>query len=92
MMQEIKSDKIIERLLQEKCRALERELSGEAILMRVPMAMGIDDIVRREVDGLAAEKGRNQRLIVVLETEGGSVEAVERINGVFGHHLGRCFL
>jgi len=90
-MQEIKSDKIIERLLQEKCRALERELSGEAILMRVPMAMGIDDIVRREVDGLAAEKGRNQRLIVVLETEGGSVEAVERINGVFRHHFREVF-
>jgi len=62
-------------------------LSGEAILIRAPMITGIDDIVRREVETLAAGENRRDKLIVVLETTGGSVEVVERISDVFRQHF-----
>ena len=55
------------------------------------MAIGVDDIVRRAIEGLAIGRNRKPRLIVVLETEGGSIEVVERINDVFRHHFKEVF-
>ncbi len=87
-MEAVKTDNVIQDLLSEKCKTLENALSGEVIMIRAPMAPGIDDLVRREVEVLAAPSGRRDQLIVVLETVGGSVEVVERINDVFRHHFG----
>ena len=91
MMNEIKADDVVRKLLSEKCEALEAQLSGEAIMIRAPMALGLDDVVRRNIEGLATGKNRKPRLIVVLETEGGSIEVVERINDVFRHHFKEVF-
>lgn len=86
-MDAINSDDIIEKLLVEKCEVLETQLAGEVLMLRAPMAPGIDDIVRQEVEAIAAMKGRRDQLVVVLETNGGSVEVVERISDVFRHHF-----
>ena len=51
------------------------------------MAPRIDDVVRREVENLFHETGMCSQLIVVLETNGGSIEVVERISDVFRHHF-----
>lgn len=86
-MDAIKSDDIIKSLLVDKCKALEGKLVGEVILIRAPMAPGIDDLIRREIESLATTSGCRDQLIVVLETNGGSVEVVERISDVFRHHF-----
>ena len=86
-MDAIKTDDFIQQLLVSKCHALESELSGEVILLRAPMAPGVDDLIRREVENLAAQPGCRNQLIVVLETNGGSIEVVERISDVFRHHF-----
>jgi hypothetical protein len=86
-MDAIKSDDIIQQLLKEKCKALEARLAGEVILIRAPMAPGIDDAVRREIENVSTEPGCRDQLIVVLETNGGSIEVVERISDVFRHHF-----
>lgn len=86
-MDSIKTDDIIQKLLTEKCEALEGRLQGEAILIRAPMAPGIDDVVRREIEDLAQKPVRREQLVVVLETNGGSIEVVERISDVFRHHF-----
>ncbi|MCF6302854.1 MAG: hypothetical protein L3J13_06595 [Devosiaceae bacterium] len=86
-MDAIKTDDIIQQLLRDKCEALEAKLSGEVILIRAPMAPGIDDVVRREIENVASKQGCRDQLIVVLETNGGSIEVVERISDVFRHHF-----
>jgi Serine dehydrogenase proteinase len=85
-MNQIKSDDIIQDILISKCRELENHLDGDAILIRSPMAPPLDDFVRREVENLSLSADKRDRLIVFLETSGGSVEVVERISDVFRHH------
>ncbi len=86
-MDAIKTDDIIKSLLSDKCKVLEDKLAGEVITIRAPMAPGVDDIVRQEIERIAAVTGRREQLVVVLETNGGSVEVVERISDVFRHHF-----
>lgn len=86
-MDAVKSDDIIQKLLSEKCRALEDKLSGEVILIRASMALGLDDSIRREIENLVAKPGKRNQLVVVLETNGGFVEVVERISEVFRYHF-----
>lgn len=85
-METIKSDNIIRDLLREKCIDLEQSLSSDVIMIRAPMAPSVDDAVRTEVEELARQSGARNQLAVVLETNGGSVEVVERIADVFRHH------
>lgn len=86
-MDAIKSDDIIRKLLADKCKALEAKLTGEVMLLRAPMTPGIDDVVRREIENLTSQQGCRDQLVVVLETNGGSIEVVERISDVFRHHF-----
>jgi len=86
-MDAIKTDDIIKNLLEEKCKVLEDKLSGEVIMIRTPMEPGIDDLVRQEVERIAATPGHRDQLVVVLETTGGSIEVVERISDIFRHHF-----
>lgn len=83
----MKTDDIIQNLLIEKCKNLESVLEGEVIMIRSPMQQPLDDIVRREVEALTATTGHRKQLVVLLETNGGSVEVVERISDVFRHHF-----
>ena len=83
----LNTNDIIQQALFEKCENLEKELGGNVIFIRAPMASGIDDVVRRAVEGLVSHEGKRDKLIVVLETNGGSIEAVERISDVFRHHF-----
>ncbi len=62
-------------------------MDSDVITIVAPMYAGIDDIVRtfaEEIDNDASE--RSQDLSVVLETDGGSIEVVERIADVLRHH------
>lgn len=85
-MDPLKSDDIIRGLLRDKCEALEARLEADVMLVRAPMLPGIDDAVRMEVEKLASSDGKRNQLAVVLETEGGSIEVVERIHDVLRHH------
>ena len=87
-MDVIKSDDIIQQSLADKAKKLENKLDGELIFLRAPMAPGVDNFVRTEIANLSSMKCRDQ-LIVVLETNGGSIEVVERISDVFRHHFSR---
>ncbi|MEL6474601.1 MAG: serine dehydrogenasease [Pseudomonadota bacterium] len=86
-MEAIKTDDIIRDLLAEKCSSLENQLDSEVLLVRAPMAPGIDDVARREIENISSQTGRRNQLAVVLETTGGSIEVVERMSDVFRHHF-----
>ena len=70
----------------EKAKILEEQLDGEVLFLRAPMYSGVDSIVRQEIEKLSSVEYKKQ-LVVVLETNGGSIEVVERISDVFRHHF-----
>jgi Serine dehydrogenase proteinase len=80
-------DVFIEFLMKSRCAELEKVTASKVFFMRAPMQMGIDDIVRREIEIIAKNKHETEKLVVVLETTGGSIEVVERISEVFRHNF-----
>ncbi|MGJ3259836.1 MAG: SDH family Clp fold serine proteinase [Rhodospirillales bacterium] len=58
-------------------------LDSDVLFVRSPIMMGLDDAIRREIEGLPKRK---KKLSVVLETTGGFVEVTERIADVFRKH------
>lgn len=88
-MDTLNSDDVIRRLLREKCETLESKLSAEVIMVHSILMPGLDDIIRREVENISTADGCRNKLAVVLETDGGSIEAVERISDVFRHHFSK---
>ncbi len=78
------SNHYIENELNTRLVALEKELGSDVITLVAPMFAGIDDVLRavvEEIDG-----SRQDNLSIVLETDGGSIEVVERIADVLRHH------
>lgn len=62
-------------------------MKSDVIALVAPMYAGIDDIVRTFVEEIGADGSeRNKDLSIVLETDGGSIEVVERIADVLRHH------
>lgn len=88
-MDTISSDQLIEHTLREANKDLAKQLGGDVLLIKAPMMQPIDDIVRTEVEGIKESQGktpRSTKLVVIVETEGGFVETVERIVSVFRRH------
>lgn len=87
-MDTISSDQLIERVLREANKDLGERLEADVIALKAPMMQPVDDIVRTEVEGIkeAKKKAQRDKLVVLVETDGGFVETVERIVSVFRKH------
>lgn len=72
----------IESELHRKLGAIGDHLSADMLTVVAPMAQPIDDFVRDAVEDIAP---RSDKLFVVLETAGGSIEVVERIADLIRH-------
>ena len=77
------SNSFIESELHRKLVAVGDQLGGDAICIVAPMSQPLDDWVRDAVEDIANKK---DKVFVVLETTGGSIEVVERIADVLRHH------
>jgi Serine dehydrogenase proteinase len=55
-------------------------MGGDALAFCGPIAHGIDDYIR---DAIEANEERREKLIVILETDGGYIEIAERIANIF---------
>ncbi len=91
-MRTLKSDDFIEFWLGHRREELEKILNSDAIILRSPMTFGVDDIIRNIIeninDGTYQSETEDRalkrdKLTVVIETNGGSIEVVERIYAVF---------
>jgi len=89
-MDTIKADHIIEHNLLAGNEALSKQLNSDVMILAAPMFIGIDDVVRDEVESiveaLAEGEKPHEKLTVILETDGGYIETVERIVSVFRRH------
>ncbi len=80
------ANRVIETKLDDRLAKLEAELGGDVLVFVDYLIYGADDAIRDAVELL---KDRKSTLYVVLETQGGYVEVVQRIVDTLRHHYGK---
>lgn len=86
-MHEFSTDDLVNHHLSALNGNLSDAFDGDVLLLKSPMGFGVDNAVKRVIEQMAATPQKNNgRLIVVLETNGGFIEVVERIHSVFRNH------
>ncbi|ODS30958.1 MAG: Serine dehydrogenase proteinase [Candidatus Scalindua rubra] len=73
----------VENLLNDHIQNLENELKADFLIYFGPIIPGVESEIR---DAVELRKKKTKKLIVILETEGGYAEIVERIANVFRKH------
>lgn len=81
----IESNSYIETELVDRLRKIEAEFGADVITTIDPIGAPFDDIIRQQMDQL---RNKAKNLLVLLETEGGSIETTERIADLYRHHYG----
>jgi membrane-bound ClpP family serine protease len=56
---------------------------SDVITVAAPMANPVDELVRYALEDI---KDKKEKLLVILETDGGSIEVAERMANLFRHH------
>lgn len=81
----------VESELKRRLIAIEKEAKCDVITCIHPIGPPFDDFIRDFIEDI---KKRGTSLLVILETNGGSIETAERIADVFRHHYPKdvCFL
>jgi hypothetical protein len=77
------TDKYVEQELVRRLKCIEDAMGGDVITCIHPIGPPFDDSIRDLIEDL---DNRRDRLLVILETNGGSIETVERIADVFRKH------
>jgi len=77
------ANEFIEQQLDERARAIEDSLGGDAISLNGPLLFGVDDIMRKAVEAKFHQAPIRTKLIVLLTTGGGVVEVLPRIVDTF---------
>lgn len=77
------SNAYIEAELQTRLKAIEDVIDADVITCIHPIISPFDDFIRDHIEDI---KDKHDNLLVILETEGGSIETTERIADVFRHH------
>ncbi len=87
-MSNLDADIVVNSVLEQKSAELSDKFNSDVVFLKSPMAPPVDDAVRSAVDEVSAANGQDKKdsLVVVLETNGGFIETVERIVHVFRKH------
>lgn len=80
------SNSYIEAELCNRLKSIEQTMKSDVIVCIHPIGQPFDDLIRDKIEDI---KSKNDSLLVVLETGGGSIETTERIADVFRHHYPR---
>lgn len=75
--------------LQQRLEDLEDRLAADCLCYVGPIAFGVDDAIRDAVEEIAQRRDKGQRkdkLVFVLETNGGFAETALRISDTLRHH------
>ncbi len=75
--------KYVESELTRRLKTIEEHLDCDVITCIHPISQPMDDLIRDSIEDI---QGRRAKLLVILETNGGSIETAERIADVFRHH------
>ncbi len=80
------ADEFVVQQLDERLGALERKFDSDALYLVGGLYPTVDDLIRTTVENLRQRDGRRTRLVVVLTTNGGYIETVQRIVETLRHH------
>jgi Serine dehydrogenase proteinase len=78
------SNSVIETLLHERLTVLEGVVNGDVLAYFGPIIDPAHDLLRVAIDDL--DEHRRDKLVVVLETDGGFAESAERLQRAFRHN------
>lgn len=79
-------EKIVEGQLDDRIQAIEAVLEADVISFVGSILSGLEDVFRDEVEAIANRKDKKEKLVVILETNGGYIEVVERIAKTLRRH------
>lgn len=77
------SNSYIEGVLNDRLEKIEESAKADVIVCIHPILQPFDDLIRDHVEDIPK---KSENLLVLLETEGGSIETTERIADVFRYH------
>ena len=85
-MDTIKCNDAIETILETANGELAQRFDSDVIFLKAAMEPPVDDVIKDEIEALREQKNASTKLTVLVETDGGFVETVERIVSVFRKH------
>src|SRR5215467_5754537 len=85
-MDTIKCNDAIEMILEQVNGELAKHFDSDVIFLKASLEPPVDDVVKDEIEELRQRKNSKNKLTVLVETDGGFVETVERIVSVFRKH------
>lgn len=77
------SNKYINAEITDRLKKVEKCFDADVLSLISPIGPPIDDLIRQSMDDLTDKR---DDLLVILETDGGSIETTERIANVLRHH------
>ena len=75
--------KYVESELTRRLKSIEDELDCDVITCIHPISQPMDDLIRDYIEDI---QDKRKKLLVIIETNGGSIETAERIADVFRYH------
>ena len=88
--EQVSADDVIKQHLDERCASLEEKFEGaDVVALSGGLLDGVDDLLREVVEARRAKARDRTTLVVVLTTEGGFIQVVQRIVETFRHHYDR---
>ena len=82
-------ERIIEDQLHEQIAGIEECIQGAALSFFGSLLYGAESFFRDAVEGLVSDRSDIPKLLVILETDGGYIEVVQRIAEILRHHFKR---
>lgn len=82
-------EKIVEIQLDEKIQAIEDIMTANVVAYVGSLLSGLETVFRDQVEAVASSAEKKEKMVVVLETDGGYIEVVQRIAETLRHHYSR---
>lgn len=82
-------EKIIESQLDERIKAIEDVMHANVMTFVGSLLYGSEEAVRDQVEGLSNSDAKREKLVVILETDGGYIEVAQRIAETIRHHYSK---
>jgi hypothetical protein len=80
----LSSNNVVETQLDHRLSEIEEEMSGNVLAYYGPIYGGVDVLIRNAIEKI---QGKKDKLVVILETEGGYIEVAQRIVNTMRHHF-----
>ena len=79
-------ERIIESQLDEKIKAIEDVMDANVLTFIGSLLYGSEDVVRDQVEEISNSDEKREKIVVILETDGGNIEVTQRIAETIRHH------